>query len=405
MPKRLLFALLTILFINTLHPCHMLMVTQRNNGTVQDASQMLVNTINQIINSNIPHGSGIAIYPVNVSYTLPGILKRRTSTSSNNGDIITMHSDRKWATAWDIPIFSELTPDYIQLEGEDYLFTDMKQLWYHKRNASTGSSAIANPHPWVYTYQGNTITFMHNGHVSIPLLNNYYQANQHLLDPEIVALRDPDPFGLNTDVVDSGLLFAVLLMNIKQADWNILDGIKATLQNSDLWATNSSSRILNFILSDGNDTYAYRGLVNSINLLGYSYNESFAVISSLLQPGMQHLYSDDLLYMPADGEPVVFLNASLSNSDNTITTTTLRHTVFPNPFNPITNIAFTLPTKAHVSLQIFNIQGQHIKTIEKDLPQGENSLAWNAQNAPSGVYFYRIKAGEHNATGKMLLLK
>jgi len=405
MVKRILLTLLAVLFAGTLYPCHILLVMRRNNGTVQEASQTLVNTTNQIMTSNNQHGSGIVIYPLYANNTLPGILKRRVSTSSNSGEIITMPSDRKWATAWNIPIFSELTLEYIQFEGGDYLFADMKQFWFHKRNASTGSSAIANPHPWVYSGDGRTITFMHNGNVAIHQLDIFYQANQQLVDPEIEALRDPDPFGLNTGIVDSGLLFAVLLMNIKQADWNILSGIMATLHNGELWDSLYGDRILNFILSDGDDTYAYRGFVNSPNLLGYSYNESSAVISSLLTSDMQTLDPDDLLYMPANAEPVLFQNASLAESDATIAPQTLRHSVFPNPFNPTTNIAFTLPANAHVSLQIFNIHGQLIKTIEKDLPQGENSVVWEAQDASSGVYFYRIVAGRHKATGKMLLLK
>jgi len=379
---------------------------RRNSGTVQECSPMLVNTINQIMTQGIPHGSGVVIYPVNADNTLPGVLKRRSSTTTNSGDLLTMPSDRRWATAWDIELYTELTPDFITLEGEEYLFEDMRQFWFHRRNASTGSNVIANPHPWVYSNEGHTITFMHNGNVSIALLEAFYQANLHLIDPEIEALRNPDPFGINIEMVDSGLIFAVLLINIKQAGWDIGSGIRATLQNENLWEYEAAPKgsIANFILSDGNDTYAYRGMVNSLDLLGYVYDDNMAVITSLLNENLQALGVDELLYMPATGEPVVISSFS-GTSDVTISPSKLNPQVFPNPFNPVTNISFTLPARAYVALQIFNVKGQLMSVIEKDLPQGENSLVWDAQHAPSGVYLYRITAGDHSATGKMLLLK
>ncbi|UCD94394.1 MAG: T9SS type A sorting domain-containing protein [Candidatus Zixiibacteriota bacterium] len=78
----------------------------------------------------------------------------------------------------------------------------------------------------------------------------------------------------------------------------------------------------------------------------------------------------------------------------------------PNPFNPATTIAFALPEKAWVRLDVFNLLGQRVATLaDGEFEAGNHEVAWNAQDAPSGVYFYRISAATKVLTKKMLLLK
>jgi subtilisin-like proprotein convertase family protein/photosystem II stability/assembly factor-like uncharacterized protein len=65
----------------------------------------------------------------------------------------------------------------------------------------------------------------------------------------------------------------------------------------------------------------------------------------------------------------------------------------PNPFNPNTTIRFSLPLKTKVSLKLFNILGQQIKTLlNKSMTAGTHKIEFNARNLPSGVYLYRIEA-------------
>jgi hypothetical protein len=79
---------------------------------------------------------------------------------------------------------------------------------------------------------------------------------------------------------------------------------------------------------------------------------------------------------------------------------------FPNPFNPSTNISFSIPSRAFVSLKIFDIRGREIATlINEDLPAGLYTKKWDANSFSSGVYFYRIKAGNFIATKKLVLVK
>jgi subtilisin family serine protease len=83
---------------------------------------------------------------------------------------------------------------------------------------------------------------------------------------------------------------------------------------------------------------------------------------------------------------------------------------YPNPFNPSTVIEFDLQKDQHVILDIYNLLGQKIETLlDSDLPAGNHKVTWDTSESdrqiPSGVYFYRLKAGDQTSTKKMLLIK
>jgi len=83
----------------------------------------------------------------------------------------------------------------------------------------------------------------------------------------------------------------------------------------------------------------------------------------------------------------------------------------PNPFNPTTNISFALPKDSRVSLSIYNVLGQHVRTLVDDfVPAGNRTISWDGTDATgttvaSGVYFYKLKANDFSSTKKMMMLK
>ena len=80
--------------------------------------------------------------------------------------------------------------------------------------------------------------------------------------------------------------------------------------------------------------------------------------------------------------------------------------VYPNPFNPVTTIKFTVETQNFVSLQIFNINGQLIETlVDGNVEVGYHEVNWNASQHSSGVYFVKMVAGAYTKTQKIMLLK
>jgi len=79
---------------------------------------------------------------------------------------------------------------------------------------------------------------------------------------------------------------------------------------------------------------------------------------------------------------------------------------YPNPFNPETNIRFSLKSKTLVSLNIFNIKGELVKNLLKEeLPAGMHNYKFNASGLNSGVYFYKIETSTKNQVQKMVLIK
>jgi len=83
----------------------------------------------------------------------------------------------------------------------------------------------------------------------------------------------------------------------------------------------------------------------------------------------------------------------------------------PNPFNPTTDISFALPTDSKVSLSIYNVLGQHVKTLVDDyMRAGNQTITWDGTDATgrtvaSGVYFYKLNANDFSSTKKMMMLK
>lgn len=79
---------------------------------------------------------------------------------------------------------------------------------------------------------------------------------------------------------------------------------------------------------------------------------------------------------------------------------------YPNPFNPTTKISYALPQNSFVELKVFNLLGQEVATlVNEQKAVGNYEVNFNASNLPSGVYIYKMKAGEFVQTKKMILLK
>jgi len=79
---------------------------------------------------------------------------------------------------------------------------------------------------------------------------------------------------------------------------------------------------------------------------------------------------------------------------------------YPNPFNPTANINFALPAASTVKLQVFNLRGQLVQTlVDGYRDAGYHEVTFDAGNMASGMYIYRIQAGDHVASGKMMLVK
>nr|MBN2278089.1 VCBS repeat-containing protein [candidate division Zixibacteria bacterium] len=87
------------------------------------------------------------------------------------------------------------------------------------------------------------------------------------------------------------------------------------------------------------------------------------------------------------------------------------HDNYPNPFNPATIISYDLPVAAPVNLDIYNVLGQRVRSLVDDIqPAGHHNVRWDGTDyagsqVASGIYFYRLTAGDYTSSKKMILQK
>ena len=109
-------------------------------------------------------------------------------------------------------------------------------------------------------------------------------------------------------------------------------------------------------------------------------------------------------------ETVTFVYSGVS-SDEDITLVTELKGNYPNPFNPTTNISFSLANSGKVDLKVYNSKGQLVKTlVNTEMEAANHNVVWNGNDAngksvASGVYFYRLQTKDFSSTKKMMLIK
>jgi len=79
---------------------------------------------------------------------------------------------------------------------------------------------------------------------------------------------------------------------------------------------------------------------------------------------------------------------------------------YPNPFNPVTTIQYSIPQRSNVTLKVYDLLGNEIATlVDEYKPAGKYEVEWDASNLSTGVYLYKLTAGEFSSVKKLVLLK
>jgi len=79
---------------------------------------------------------------------------------------------------------------------------------------------------------------------------------------------------------------------------------------------------------------------------------------------------------------------------------------YPNPFNPITSISFSIPKQSQTLIKVYDIKGNFISTLLNEFMNvGYHQIEWNAEGYPSGVYFVKLITDKFTQTQKLMLIK
>jgi hypothetical protein len=132
---------------------------------------------------------------------------------------------------------------------------------------------------------------------------------------------------------------------------------------------------------------------------------SYLFIDESCKPGVDYLYKVEVT--DSEGTKLLFVTDLVTAP---VPPFTLAQNV-PNPFNPVTTISYSLSSRSHVTLTIYDVQGHRIaKLVDGEKDPGIYHAEWlgrdeDGRTVQSGVYFYRLQAGKEQRTRKMVLLK
>jgi type IX secretion system substrate protein len=145
--------------------------------------------------------------------------------------------------------------------------------------------------------------------------------------------------------------------------------------------TISSSSFSNGIINSSNSSYSLKGVLGNITT-GKSSGINYYLNST------------------------IFTMTSIESIEEILPDSYMLYNNYPNPFNPTTAISFQLSAVSDVKLSIYDMNGKKVATLINDnKPAGYYELNWDASNFSSGIYFYRLQAGDFIDTKKMVFMK
>ena len=276
---------------------------------------------------------------------------------------------------------------YSDLEGDPYFLTE----------ADRNIDATNNAYFWPQKIMDNFATMNADPDTSV---GHYRNVGGTILAPVWVVTR-PSAEGL------------LELPNIKvgeEYNFNIDPGYDAALVDA---AADSMARFVRHVWANGGSGVGSRNFVYKANPVNayegvpadWKATKGYPVRESLR-------YTNATLLVAANGTPLGDLTWFPEITDieevpgSAIPTEFTLEQNYPNPFNPTTNIKYSITNSTHVTLKVFNVLGQEVASlVNQEQKAGQYVVDFNASNLASGIYMYRIQAGNNTITKKMLLLK
>lgn len=184
------------------------------------------------------------------------------------------------------------------------------------------------------------------------------------------------------------------------------------------WTTESESNILGFNVYRSDDTdvsHAVKLNAGYVEAINSSLQHSYSYSDSEFESGFTYYYWVESAEMNSNssfyGPVSVFTGSEGEVVPPTVEGNTRIVKVFPNPFSPDTEIAYKLRDTANVTIGIYNLKGQLIRSLVNSTEaSGDHQICWdgkdnNGNHCSSGLYFARMQAGSVNSFHKLMLIK
>jgi len=201
---------------------------------------------------------------------------------------------------------------------------------------------------------------------------------------------------------------------------NVFMGSIAFFSGSGVYRSTNHGSTWTELNSGLTDTSVYALAASSTNLFAGTASGVFlssnngaswtAVNTGLTTPINALTVNGTMLFAGTDGgvwrRPLTQMITSVQGNTLQLPTQISLEQNYPNPFNRTTQIDYELPQRSFVTLKIYDVLGKEIATlVNSSREPGPYTTNWNAQNYPSGVYFYRLTAGSYTMTKKLVLMK
>ena len=281
----------------------------------------------------------------------------------------------------------------------------------HLRMATSGSTSIPNPHPWIFQDEDTSFSLMHNGTVNKVLLLNLLTDNGN--DSTWLEAYPPQTFGGGQwnesgweSVVDSELILLHVMKKINLLGDNI-EGFKAAV--SELVNSGVNASQLNLIFSDGSFLLVFGGSS------GLFVNEHLEFTAIMTQPSddpyhqWQSIANEELIYIDPD-TLLRFRNFIINDLEDNPEIPPTKFQIskaYPNPFNSSVNFKLNGFSNVEVSIHIYSIMGTMIDQFYVLPPFSDgHTVQWNPDpRLASGTYFVNIIIGTFQETQKILFIK
>ena len=289
----------------------------------------------------------------------------------------------------------------------------------HLRLASSGANHIPNPHPWMFYYNDQPYSLVHNGTISKSKLYNILTNN----GSDISWLNQNAPKTFNgyswssdegwSSVVDSNLLLLLIMQSYVENE-NLYEAIRLSLTK--LLNSGVSASQINIIMSNGHELYIFGGSS------GLSIMETSAQVTIMTQPNLNNevgsyawseINNRELIIIDKSGISRFphFIESSIDNESNPQKIFTLEP-AYPNPFNQQITIPFQIEsTGNNARLSIYSIIGEKVfNTTLSQNQLNQGFVQWNPLNnskmaISSGPYIVRIESNKMSSTKKILFIK